>query len=119
MMRTNGFSSARASTGFSGVFAFSILAMLILATLVLAMPALAADPIFPPGSRLGLVPPAGMIPSDKFDGFADPDKDAAILITVLPAGAYPQIEKSLDVEALRKKGVTLEKREAMQLDFGK
>jgi len=114
MMRTIRFSSIRASTGFAGVFAF-----LILATFILAMPALAADPIFPAGSRLGLVPPAGMIPSDKFDGFADPEKDAAILITVLPAGAYPQIEKSLDVEALKKKGVTLEKREAMELGFGK
>ena len=53
-----------------------------------------------------------MVASDKFDGFADPDKDAAILITVLPAEAYPQIEKTLDVDALKKKGVTLEKREA-------
>src|SRR5271170_4351609 len=112
MMRINRFRPARASIGFAATFAFLIL-------LILAMPALAADPTFPPGSRLGLVPPAGMIPSDKFDGFADPDKDAAILITVLPAGAYPQIEKSLDVEALKKKGVTLEKREAMELGFGK
>ena len=109
MMRTNRFRPTRASIGFAGAFA----------VLILAMPALAADPTFPPGSRLGLVPPTGMIPSDKFDGFADPDKDAAILITVLPAEAYPQIEKTLDVDALKKKGVTLEKREAMQLSFGK
>ena len=109
MMRTNRFRPAWASIGFAGAFA----------VLILAMPALAADPTFPPGSRLGLVPPTGMIPSDKFDGFADPDKDAAILITVLPAEAYPQIEKTLDVDALKKKGVTLEKREAMQLSFGK
>ena len=102
-MRTNRFRPTRASIGFAGAFA----------VLILAMPALAADPTFPPGSRLGLVPPTGMIPSDKFDGFADPDKDAAILITVLPAEAYPQIEKTLDADALKKKGVTLEKREAM------
>ena len=108
-MRTNRFRPTRASIGFAGAFA----------VLILAMPALAADPTFPPGSRLGLVPPTGMIPSDKFDGFADPDKDAAILITVLPAEAYPQIEKTLDVDALKKKGVTLEKREAVQLSFGK
>jgi len=109
MMRINRFSPVRASTGFAAVFGF----------LILAMPVLAADPIFPPGSRIGLVPPDGMIASDKFDGFADPDRDAAILITVLPAAAYPQIEKTLDVEALKKKGVSLEKREAMQLSFGK
>jgi len=109
MMSTNGISSVRISTGFAALFALSIL----------AIPARAEDAVFPPGSRLGLVPPAGMIASDKFDGFADPDKDAAILITVLPAAAYPQIEKTLDVEALRKKGVNLEKREPMQLSFGK
>ena len=109
MMWINRFRPAGASVGFAGAFAF----------LILAMPALAADPTFPPGSRLGLVPPAGMIPSDKFDGFADPDKDAAILITVLPPAAYPQIEKAFDADALKKKGVTLEKREPVQLSFGK
>jgi hypothetical protein len=66
-----------------------------------------------------MVPPAGMVPSDAFDGFADPGKDAAILIAVLPAAAYSQIEKTLDVDALKKQGVNLEKREAMQLSFGK
>jgi hypothetical protein len=109
MMSTNGISCVRISTGFAAVFAL----------LTAAVPVRAEDAVFPPGSRLGLVPPAGMIASDKFDGFADPDKDAAILITVLPAAAYPQIEKTLDVEALRKKGVNLEKREPMQLSFGK
>jgi hypothetical protein len=109
MMWINRFRPAGASVGFAGAFAF----------LILATPALAADPTFPPGSRLGLVPPAGMIPSDKFDGFADPDKDAAILITVLPPAAYPQIEKAFDADALKKKGVTLEKREPVQLSFGK
>ncbi len=109
MMGTNGFRSVWACGGFAALFV----------VLILAAPVRAADAVFPLGSRLGLVPPAGMIASDKFDGFVDPDKDAAILITELPAAAYPQIEKTLDVEALRKKGVNLEKRESMQLSFGK
>jgi len=108
-MGISGFRSVWASSGFAA----------LLAILILAAPARAADAVFPLGSRLGLVPPAGMVASDKFDGFVDPEKDAAILITVLPATAYPQIEKTLDVEALRKKGVNLEKREPMQLSFGK
>lgn len=109
MMGTSGFRSVWASSGFAA----------LLAILILAAPVRAADAVFPLGSRLGLVPPAGMVASDKFDGFVDPEKDAAILITVLPATAYPQIGKTLDVEALRKKGVNLEKREPMQLSFGK
>jgi hypothetical protein len=87
--------------------------------MALAIPVLAAEPVFPPGSRVGLVPPAGMVASKTFDGFADPGSDAAILINVLPAAAYPQIDKTLDADALKKQGVNLEKREPMQLSFGK
>ena len=52
-------------------------------------------------------------------GFSDPSKDAAILIAALPAAAYSQIEKTLDTDVLKKQGVTLEKREPMQLSIGK
>jgi hypothetical protein len=109
MMSNSRFRSSRASTSFVALFTLT----------ALAMPALAADPVFPPGSRVGLVPPAGMVASKTFDGFADPSRDAAILITVLPAAAYPQIDKTLDTDALKKQGVNLEKREPMQLSFGK
>ena len=101
----------------SRLIAVGFAAALALATA--APPLCAADAVFPTGSRVGLVPPAGMVPSDAFDGFAAPDKDAAILIAVLPPGAYAQIEKSLDLEALKKQGVNVEKREPMQLSFGK
>ncbi len=84
-----------------------------------AVPALAADPIYPTGSRVGLVPPAGMVKSDKFDGFADPGEEAAILINVLPAAAYAQIEKTVDTDAAKKQGVHLEKREPITLNAGK
>ena len=97
-------------------------ALVLFATLVLAIqaaPARAEEPVFPPGSRVGLVPPPGMVVSKTFDGFADPAKDAAILITVLPAEAFAQIEKVLDTDALKKQGVTVDKRESMQLGFGK
>ncbi len=99
----------KACVGFATVFALT----------VLAMPVRAADPIFPPGSRIGLVPPAGMVTSDTFVGFADADKDAAILIAALPAAAYSQIEKTMSAEALRKQGISLDKREPMQLSGGK
>jgi len=90
----------------------------VLAAIVSATPARAADAVFPPGSRIGLVPPPGMVPSDAFDGFADPAKDAAILITILPAAAYSQFQRTMDAEVLKKQGVSLEKREPIKLDIG-
>jgi len=90
-----------------------------LALLFIAAPGRAAEPVYPIGSRVGLVPPTGMVASDKFDGFNDPNEDAAILITVLPPAAYSQIEKTLDTEAAKKQGVHLEKREPIALSAGK
>jgi hypothetical protein len=108
-MRNSRFRSITAGAG---------LAILLL-SLVVAMPTRAAEPAFPPGSRIGLVPPTGMVISDAFAGFADPEKNAAILIATLPAAAYSQLDKTLDTEELRKQGISLEKREPMRLDAGK
>ncbi len=118
MMRHSSFGCARAQTAFAAAPAFMTF-LLVAVAAILATPALAADPVFPPGSRVGLVPPAGMVASNAFDGFADPGRDAAILITILPAAAFAQMDKTLDVDLLRKQGVILEKREPIQLSFGK
>jgi len=109
MVRNSNVRFRKACAGFAAVCAL----------MVLAMPVRAADPIFPPGSRIGLVPPVGMVTADAFFGFMDVNKDAAILIAALPAAAYSQIEKTMDTEALRKQGITLDKREPMQLSIGK
>ena len=108
-MRNSRFRSITAGAG---------LAVLLL-SLVVAMPSRAAEPVFPPGSRIGLVPPIGMVTSDAFAGFADPEKNAAILIATLPAAAYSQLDKTLDTEELHKQGISLEKREPMRLGIGK
>jgi hypothetical protein len=86
---------------------------------LLATPASAADPIFPAGSRLGIVPPAGMVQSRNFVGFEDPQKNAAILFTTLPAKAYDSLDKSMVPEAMKKDGVDVDKREPIQLGIGK
>jgi hypothetical protein len=86
--------------------------------IVFAFPAQAAEPIFPAGSLIGLVPPAGMVTSRGFTGFEDTDKNAGILIATLPPSAYSEIEKSLNPDALKKQGMSLEKREPMQFSFG-
>ena len=89
-----------------------------LAWLVLAPAARAADPIFPVASRVGLVPPAGMVVSKGFVGFEDVAKDSAILIAAQPPAAFPEIEKSLATDELKKNGITVDNREEMKFDFG-
>jgi len=92
---------------------------LLLAPLACPIAARAADPIFPTGSRIGLVPPGDMAPSKTFEGFADTQKSAAILITALPADAYGPLEKTGVPEGLRQQGFTVDKREPIELKAGK
>jgi hypothetical protein len=51
-----------------------------------------AEPVYPPGLRVGLEPPAGMSPSPRFAGFEDTAQNATIAILDLPLSAYPQLE---------------------------
>jgi hypothetical protein len=84
-----------------------------------AMPASAADPTFPVGSRLGLVPPSGMVPSRTFEGFEDADKNASIFLTTLPTAAFSQLDKSMVPEAMKQQGIDVDKRESMNVPAGK
>ncbi len=108
--------SSRLRTGFG---AGCLPAAVVMLAAMLIAPAQAADLVFPAGSQLGIVPPAGMVESHNFLGFEDPQKNAAILFTVLPAQAYDQLDKTLVPEAMKKDGVDIEKREPIQFGFGK
>ena len=92
---------------------------LLLIAFAFAQPARAADVVFPPGSRIGIVPPAGMTPSHNFFGFEDRANSVAIILVALPPEAYSEIEKTTDPETLKKQGVTFEKREELSLPIGK
>src|SRR5581483_967527 len=94
---------------------FGALAALTLAT----APALAADPVFPTNSRVGMVPPAGFTPAARFVGFENVAANAAILISSMPAEAYPEIEKNLTDEALNKSGLKVTVREPISFKDGK
>jgi hypothetical protein len=102
-----------ACPGFAAVFVL----------LMLALPALGAEtaaPVFPPGSHIGLVPPTGMVPGKTFPGFVDPnDTRVGMVIGSLPAAAYDEMQKSLTADGLKKEGVTLEKRDSIDLSIGK
>src|SRR5438270_13694689 len=86
------------------------LCFVLLLLLTLGAPgAQSADVVYPPGSRLGLAPPSGMVISNNFFGFEDPSTNAAIILASLPAQAYAELERSVSAEVLKREGVTLEK----------
>lgn len=99
------------------------LTVMAVATLMMAFAASgrvrAADVVFPPGARAGLVPPAGFVASRNFRGFENSDKQAAILFVELPQAAFAELEKSMTPEVLTREGVTINKREAITLPDGK
>ena len=56
-----------------------------------AVPALAADAVFPPGARVGLVPLIGLAQAKTFPGFESEDGNVKVLITELPVAAYGEV----------------------------
>ena len=78
--------------------------------------ALAAEPVYPPASRVGLVPLEDMVPSRRFTGFENPQKAAAITITELPPQAYEQLVAGMTKESLRRQGLAVTSRESLKID---
>ncbi|QFU17574.1 hypothetical protein [Microvirga thermotolerans] len=76
----------------------------------------ASEPVFPPASRVGLVPLEDMVPSKRFTGFENPQKAAAITITELPADAYEQLVAGMTKESLRRQGLDVTSREKLKIE---
>jgi hypothetical protein len=89
----------------------------VLATLLAHVAtARAADPVFLPGFRIGLVPPAGMVPSRTFQGFEDAPRQAMLLVTELEGGgSFEHIDKDFTSEAMAAGGIAVETREDVAL----
>lgn len=86
-------------------------------TALLGLTALAlADPVFPPGLRIGLEPPGDMRPSVRFPGFEDVDRHASIAILDLPASAYAELEAAAFSDA--QKQLKQAKRESFPFGSG-
>ena len=94
--------------------------LLVLFMLALgALPATAAELNYPPGSRIGLAPPPGLVPSKTFFGYEDPSNSVAMMLVALPPQAYADLDASVTAETLKRQGVTMELREALPLPSGK
>ena len=88
-----------------------VLGLLVACVAAAVGPALAAEPTFPVASQIGLVPPPGLSASASFPGFEDPDNNVFVRLVALPGNAFAEIEKTMTNDALRKQGMTVEKRE--------
>jgi hypothetical protein len=94
--------------------------LLVLFMLALgALPATAAELNYPPGSRIGLAPPPGLVLSKTFFGYEDPSNSVAMMLVALPPQAYADLDASVTAETLKRQGVTVETREALPLPSGK
>lgn len=94
------------------------LVVLVVAAWLSVAPAWAADPVFPLGSRIGLAPPAGLVPSHAFEGFEDPDNKVAIVLIELAPAAYAEMEKQFTPETLKAQGTEIDLRESVTLKDG-
>jgi hypothetical protein len=83
----------------------------IFVTALALAPALAASPTFLPGSRVGLVPPAGMVPSKSFQGYEDAARGAMLFVTELGAETAERVAKDFTPEALAAGGIQVDARE--------
>ena len=70
-----------------------------IALVLISFPALAADPEFPSGLRVGLVPLIGLTKATAFPGFESQDHNVRVLVTELPAAAYNEAVKALNAPA--------------------
>lgn len=84
-------------------------------SLVLAGAAAAAEPVFPPGSRIGMAPLPQTAPSRRFTGFEDAATGLAFTFVEMPREAYRELAQGLTAERLKDQGVALHSREELTI----
>src|SRR5207302_9094169 len=68
-------------------------------------PALAGDPAFPPGARVGLAPLVGLVPAKTFAGFETEDHGVKVLVAELPAEAYSEVANAFKANPAGTSGI--------------
>ena len=92
--------------------------LLTLIFVVFGTAALAAEPVFPPGSRIGLVPPPGMAAATSFQGFEDRTNRVVLLISEVSAQTYEKIAQDFTPQTIRGTGMEELSRETLPLAHG-
>lgn len=73
----------------------TIARILAVVSVAVASPALAADPVFPPGARVGLVPAEGLTVAREFLGFESEDQKIKIGLAEIPPEAFATVETAV------------------------
>jgi hypothetical protein len=68
-------------------------------------PALADDPIYATGARIGLVPLVGLSASKKFPGFETADHRVKVIVAELPAAAFRDVENVAKSDTASAQGI--------------
>jgi hypothetical protein len=69
--------------------------LVAIALLSLAVsPALAADPVYPRGIRVGVAPMSGLVPAAAFVGFETSNHGVKVLLAELPGPAFGEVESA-------------------------
>ena len=74
-----------------------------------ALPALAADAVYPPGLRLGMVPLVGLSTAKTFPGFESEDGNVKVLVTELPPAAYGEVVGAFNANPTGNNGIKPDK----------
>src|SRR5947209_6548534 len=74
-------------------------------TIAATCSAFAADPVFPPGARVGMVPLVGLGKAKAFTGFETEDQGGKGLVTDLPAEAYGEVASAFKANPAGSGGV--------------
>ncbi len=85
-------------------------------SLITLSPAFAADPVYPPGLRIGIVPIEGLAVSKMFPGFETEDHGVKVLIAELPAAAYGEVQNAFRTNSFA--GANAVKPESLQTAAG-
>src|SRR5271169_942640 len=67
--------------------------------------AFAGDPVFPPGTRVGLTPLVGLVPAKQFAGFETEDHGVKVLVTELPGEAYNEVANAFKANPAGTNGI--------------
>jgi hypothetical protein len=73
--------------------------------LIALSPAFAADPVFPPGARIGMTPLVGLVRAKTFIGFETEDESVKVLIAELPVEAYGEVVSAFKANPTGTNGV--------------
>jgi hypothetical protein len=90
----------------------------LLVSALLGSLSFAAEPIFPPGSRVGLIAPDGMALSAAFQGFEDRARGAMLVLSEFSSQSFTKFEKEFSPERMQASGMEPIARETIALPGG-